>query len=195
MQQQQKLLYRTSAEYWLSVSECLGLVREFHGAVGTGSVCSVVQCLVQLQYFNFCLILRMYRVFQGGLEPIGPMALPRNTRAVVGRAPVMAPADLRLLTAADPRVLSTELRKMTNVIVFPRCGAESEPSKMGGGDLDGDCFFIIWDSALVPADEAPALNYSVSGAQFLVPIRVWRLVLFSPTCVHDTHFFTSILQT
>jgi hypothetical protein len=34
---------------------------------------------------------------------------------------------------------------------------------MGGGDLDGDCFFIIWDPDLVPTVEAPALNYSVSG--------------------------------
>ena len=80
----------------------------------------------------------------------------------------MAPADLRLLTAADPRVLSTELRKMTNVIVFPRCGAESEPSKMGGGDLDGDCFFIIWDPALIPDNEAPALDYTVTGTHTLM---------------------------
>lgn len=105
---------------------------------------------------------------QDGLEPIGPMPLPRNTRAVVGRAPVMAPGDLRLLKAADPAVLSPALRKMTNVIVFPRCGTESEPYKMGGGDLDGDCFFIIWDNDLVPAKEASALDYSIAGVPHLL---------------------------
>lgn len=96
---------------------------------------------------------------------MGPIGLPANTRAVVGRAPVMAPGDLRLLKAADPRGLDAALLSMHNVIVFPRTGTESEPSKMGGGDLDGDCFFIIWDPDLVPKEEAPALNYSASGAR------------------------------
>lgn len=96
---------------------------------------------------------------------MGPISQPANTRAVVGRAPVLAPGDLRLLKAADPARLDPALLRMHNVIVFPKTGTESEPSKMGGGDLDGDCFFIIWDPDLVPKEEAEPLDYSVTGAR------------------------------
>ena len=42
--------YRSSTKYWISVCELMGLVAAFFGAVGTGSMFSVVQYLVWLRY-------------------------------------------------------------------------------------------------------------------------------------------------
>ena len=88
-----------------------------------------------------------------------PEALPAHTCAIVGRNPVVSPADLRILKATDPADLPEELTSLHNVIVFPKVGKRPEQCKMSGGDLDGDIFFIIWDENLIPAADAPANDY------------------------------------
>jgi RNA-dependent RNA polymerase len=89
-------------------------------------------------------------------------SLPAGTRALVGRNPVVSPADIRILEAADPEGLADELKALTNVLVFPKVGKRPEPCKMSGGDLDGDIFFVIWDETLLPPREAPAMDYRCS---------------------------------
>lgn len=88
-----------------------------------------------------------------------PQPLPAGTRALVSRNPVVSPADLRILRAADPENLPSKLTSLTNVVVFPKVGQRPEQCKMSGGDLDGDIFFIIWDEKLIPPAEATANDY------------------------------------
>lgn len=88
-----------------------------------------------------------------------PTPLPAGTRAVVGRNPVVSPADLRILKAADPERLPESVTSLHNVLVFPKVGKRPEQCKMSGGDLDGDIFFIIWEEQLIPTADVPANDY------------------------------------
>ncbi|CAN0221812.1 unnamed protein product, partial [Laminaria digitata] len=54
--------------------------------------------------------------------------------------------DLRVLRTAD----IPQLRHLRNVVVFPCVGDRPEPSKMSGGDLDGDIYAVVWDERLLP---------------------------------------------
>lgn len=68
---------------------------------------------------------------------------------MVTKNPCSHPGDIRLLKAIgedDPRY--EKLRDFINVIVFPRKGYRPEQHKMSGGDLDGDCFMVIWDEEI-----------------------------------------------
>ena len=103
---------------------------------------------------------------RGRRSPISPhgipvcSSLPPGTRTVVGRFPCISPADVRVLRAADPSTLPAALTALTDVIVFPRVGAIPEPCKMSGGDLDGDIYLLTWDPALIPDQEAVAVDYT-----------------------------------
>eukprot|EP00892_Ulva_mutabilis_P008489 jgi/Ulvmu1/6011/UM026_0137.1 len=107
-------------------------------------------------------------------------ALPRGTRALVTRFPCLAPADVRVLRAADPAMLPHELTDLTNVIVFPSVGNSPEPCKMSGGDLDGDIYLISWDTALVPEREAAAVDYTPARKpeEQILPVQVDQIVRF-----------------
>ncbi|KAK7030795.1 RNA dependent RNA polymerase-domain-containing protein [Favolaschia claudopus] len=48
-----------------------------------------------------------------------------------------------------------ELKHLTNCIVFAVTGARSEPDRKGGGDLDGDRFFAVFDPMLIPKRRDP----------------------------------------
>lgn len=106
--------------------------------------------------------------------------LPPGTQAVVSRAPCMDPADVRVLTAADPATLPASLTSLKNVIVFPNHGPRPEPCKMSGGDLDGDIYFIIWEPSFLPAVQAEELDYTPPKNPVEVPggVQVEHIVEF-----------------
>ncbi|KAK0187676.1 RdRP-domain-containing protein [Armillaria mellea] len=74
---------------------------------------------------------------------------PQVGTFLVGRNPAYSPGDLRRLEAVNV----PELSHLTNCIVFAGKGRYSEPSQMGGGDLDGDLYLILKDADLVPDPE------------------------------------------
>ncbi|KAJ7185908.1 RNA dependent RNA polymerase-domain-containing protein [Mycena filopes] len=74
---------------------------------------------------------------KGGPQ-VGPVATMRN--------PAYDPSGIRVLEAVN----RPELKHLTNCIVFSACGSHSETDRMGGGDLDGDLFFTIFNPALIP---------------------------------------------
>ncbi|KAF8169864.1 RNA dependent RNA polymerase-domain-containing protein [Mycena galopus ATCC 62051] len=74
---------------------------------------------------------------KGGPQ-VGPIAAMRN--------PAFDPDGIRVLEAVN----RPELKHLTNCIVFAASGARSEPDRMGGGDLDGDLYFVIFDPSLIP---------------------------------------------
>ncbi len=77
---------------------------------------------------------------------------------VVAKNPCMHPGDLRVLEAFRVNELMQTHR---NVIVFPRRGARPIPDMCSGSDLDGDLYFVTWDTRLIPVvrEEAP-MDYS-----------------------------------
>ncbi len=65
------------------------------------------------------------------------------------RNPLLHPGDVRVLSAVECPALA----QYVNVVVFParhKVTARSIPAECSGGDLDGDCFAVVWDPALVP---------------------------------------------
>ncbi|KAI9488695.1 RNA dependent RNA polymerase-domain-containing protein [Zychaea mexicana] len=65
---------------------------------------------------------------------------------LVYRSPSLHPGDVRMLKAVD----IPQLRDLCNVVVFPAQGERDIPSMCSGGDLDGDCYSVIWDKRLFP---------------------------------------------
>ncbi|KAJ7735731.1 RdRP-domain-containing protein [Mycena metata] len=78
---------------------------------------------------------------KGGPQ-VGPVATMRN--------PAYDPNGIRVLEAVN----RPELKHLTNCIVFAASGSHSETDRMGGGDLDGDLFFTIFNPALIPEPRA-----------------------------------------
>ncbi|ODO01343.1 hypothetical protein I350_06162 [Cryptococcus amylolentus CBS 6273] len=64
---------------------------------------------------------------------------------LICRAPALHPGDVRRVWAVD----APELRHLKNVIVFSIHGERDLPSMLGGGDLDGDDYTLIWDQRFV----------------------------------------------
>ncbi|KAJ4298580.1 hypothetical protein N0V88_003610 [Collariella sp. IMI 366227] len=80
---------------------------------------------------------------------------------LVGRNPSLHPGDIRVVEAVDV----PQLRHLRDVVVFPLHGDRDVPSMCSGGDLDGDDFFIIWDSKLLPTEWShPPMNYTAPSA-------------------------------
>lgn len=68
-----------------------------------------------------------------------------NRTALVTRFPMQLPSDIQKVTV----VYDHRQAYLGDVIVFPTRGPVSLPSKLQGGDLDGDRFTLIWDPRLV----------------------------------------------
>ena len=56
--------------------------------------------------------------------------------------PCLHPGDLRRLDAVD----HPSLHHLYNCIVFPRVGLRPHTTEISGSDLDGDNFFVYWNS-------------------------------------------------
>ncbi|ORZ40750.1 RNA dependent RNA polymerase-domain-containing protein [Catenaria anguillulae PL171] len=83
---------------------------------------------------------------------------PPGTKILVGRSPCLHPGDLRVVTMA--RRPCDQLAHLSDVVVFSQRGARPVPNMCGGGDLDGDTFFVIWDPLLIPPTQFPPMDYT-----------------------------------
>lgn len=93
-------------------------------------------------------------------------------RVVVTRAPALHPGDIQVVKAVNVSQ-NSPLRDLHNCVVFSQQGARDLPSQLGGGDLDGDLFHIIYDERLIPPMTEPASNYPPTPAQDLGrPVQV-----------------------
>jgi RNA-dependent RNA polymerase len=76
--------------------------------------------------------------------------------AIICRAPALHPGDIRRVKAVD----RPELHHLRNVIVFSTRGQRDLPNMLGGGDLDGDDYSLIWDPRLIHNYDTPPMDYS-----------------------------------
>jgi len=68
-------------------------------------------------------------------------------RVLVTRSPSHHPGDIQTADHVVPPK-NHPLRDLENCIVFSQQGQRDLPSKLSGGDLDGDLYHIIWDWSL-----------------------------------------------
>ncbi|OLL22395.1 RNA-dependent RNA polymerase 1 [Neolecta irregularis DAH-3] len=77
---------------------------------------------------------------------------------IVSRSPAMHPGDVQFSQAVDVDQ-SSPLRALNHCIVFSQKGYRPLPSMLGGGDLDGDDYNVIWDQTLLPPRIFPPASY------------------------------------
>lgn len=75
-----------------------------------------------------------------------PKTLQPGTRVTVGKNPCYLLGDVRVLTAVD----HPELNHLVDCMVFPVKGKSPHSAEIAGSDLDGDQYFVCWDTDLVP---------------------------------------------
>jgi hypothetical protein len=63
---------------------------------------------------------------------------------IVTRAPALHPGDVQLMNAVTVPP-DSPLMRLRNCICFSSKGDRDMPSKLSGGDLDGDRYYILWD--------------------------------------------------
>jgi hypothetical protein len=99
-------------------------------------------------------------------------------RIAVTRTPALHPGDVQLVRAVDVEH-GSRLKELRNCIVFSQRGERDLPSKLSGGDLDGDLFYIIQDERLVPDFTVLPADYASEPARDLGrPVEVNDIVDF-----------------
>ena len=89
---------------------------------------------------------------------------------VITRAPALHPGDIQLVDAVTVPE-DSPLRWLHNCICFSQKGARDLPSQLGGGDLDGDTYYLMWD-------KKAKLKRVVKPADYprVTPIDIGRMV-------------------
>ncbi|KAK4395678.1 RNA-dependent RNA polymerase 1 [Sesamum angolense] len=76
-------------------------------------------------------------------------------KVVVAKNPCLHPGDVRVLKAVDVKAL----HHMVDCVVFPKKGMRPHPNECSGSDLDGDIYFVCWDSDLIPPRQVSPMDY------------------------------------
>ncbi|XP_059649727.1 probable RNA-dependent RNA polymerase 1 [Cornus florida] len=77
-------------------------------------------------------------------------------KVVVAKNPCLHPGDVRVLKAVNVRALN----HMVDCIVFPQKGIRPHPNECSGSDLDGDIYFVCWDSDMIPPQQIEPMDYT-----------------------------------
>lgn len=76
-------------------------------------------------------------------------------KVAVAKNPCMHPGDIRVLNAVN----KPELSHIVDCIVFPAKGKRPVSDMCSGSDLDGDLYFVTWESTLIPVQCEPPMEY------------------------------------
>ncbi|OWM90725.1 RNA-dependent RNA polymerase 1-like [Punica granatum] len=79
-------------------------------------------------------------------------------RVVVAKNPCLHPGDVRVLRAVNVPAL----HHMVDCVVFPQKGMRPHPNECSGSDLDGDIYFVSWDSELIPPVQDQPMDYTAA---------------------------------
>lgn len=102
-------------------------------------------------------------------EEAGTLIL--NGSVVVTRSPALHPGDVQCAVAVMVPA-NSPLMALHNCVVFSSQGDRDLPSKLSGGDLDGDLYNIIHDASLYPAHIGRPADYPIQK-----PIDIQREVV------------------
>jgi hypothetical protein len=104
---------------------------------------------------------------------------------VITRSPALHPGDVQVVQGVTPPK-DSPLLYLSNCICFSQKGDRDLPSKLSGGDLDGDLYNIIWDFACKPTHTCLPASYPRQ-----VPQDIGREV----TRNDMTDFFITFMET
>lgn len=79
-------------------------------------------------------------------DVLGNSSVVVKGTVLMAKMPAVHPGDVRVLEAVD----FPQLSHYRNVIVFPQKGPRPHPNEASGSDLDGDIYFLTWNSQLIP---------------------------------------------
>ncbi|KAI3540164.1 RNA-dependent RNA polymerase [Colletotrichum filicis] len=91
-------------------------------------------------------------------KPATVGSIKDGTFMLVTRSPALHPGDIQRVMVRVPPA-GHPLRNLRNCIAFSQFGERDLPSKLSGGDLDGDLYNIIWDQDAMPAMVYEAADY------------------------------------
>ena len=100
---------------------------------------------------------------------LGNLGQPKaiSGKVVVCKSPCYLLGDVRVLKAVNvtdnPEV--GKLNHLVDCIVFPVQGKRPHPDEIAGSDLDGDEFFVSWDSHLIPPETKSPYDYPGSNTE------------------------------
>jgi RNA-dependent RNA polymerase len=78
-------------------------------------------------------------------------------KCVIAKNPCLHPGDVRVLKAVD----KPQLRYLKDVVIFPQKGKRPHPNECSGSDLDGDMYFVTWNTELIPlVEHEEPMDYS-----------------------------------
>lgn len=103
-------------------------------------------------------ILREGEIFCTVLSERGFREVLHRNNVIITRAPALHPGDIQIVNAVDVPD-DSPLRQLHNCVVFSKYGERDLPSKLSGGDLDGDLYNIIYDHRLMPKVTATPADY------------------------------------
>ncbi|KAJ7151581.1 RNA dependent RNA polymerase-domain-containing protein [Mycena filopes] len=92
-------------------------------------------------------------IFATVVDERAGLNLPITGRIMITRSPQIHPGDIQFAQA----VRRPQLEHLRNVVVFSCKGSRSLPSKLGGGDLDGDIYNLLLDENLYPQKNTTAI--------------------------------------
>ncbi|XP_073011077.1 probable RNA-dependent RNA polymerase 1 [Typha latifolia] len=84
-------------------------------------------------------------------------------KVVVAKNPCLHPGDVRVLFAVDV----PHLHHMVDCVVFPQKGSRPHPNECSGSDLDGDIYFVSWDTTLIPPRVVSPMDYTPAPTEIL----------------------------
>lgn len=85
-------------------------------------------------------------------------------QVVVLRHPSYHTSDVLVL---DVQRNAPEYDHLKDCIVFPTKGHSPHALECGGGDLNGDKFFVVWDRNLIPTNKPTPYNYGPSTIKYV----------------------------
>lgn len=83
------------------------------------------------------------------VEEEGKMKIITGKDLIITRSPSLHPGDIQIVNAVNVPE-NSPLRLLRNCICFSQKGSRDLPSKLSGGDLDGDLFQILFDPEARP---------------------------------------------
>jgi hypothetical protein len=104
---------------------------------------------------------------------------------VITRSPALHPGDIQVVEAVTPPS-NSPLLSLSNCICFSQKGERDLPSKLSGGDLDGDLYNVIWEPGCQPTHTCLPADYPRQ-----VPQDIGREV----TRNDMTDFFITFMET
>lgn len=103
---------------------------------------------------------------------------------IVSRAPALHPGDVQLVEGVEPPKGSA-LLDLYSCICFSQHGDRDLPSRLSGGDLDGDRYYIMWDENAQVKNVFPPADYTIQKPS----------ALDRPVTVDDmTDFFVQFME-